>query len=412
MASAIKCSNCGANLSVGDDAANVVCTYCGATNALRPAPAPAPDPLELRPRPSPRRPSSPAVSDAAPVQGSLPLVVVAGGLFLLVGGVVLYATSAVGQRPGELMQWNGSDQPLLIDVDGDGQVEVVGLVRLLEDGEQAVAVAAFDVPSGGRLWLTQLEGGEYGSLVLAAAGGQLWLGDGGGQLRALSTNTGQITTTMPLGERVDRFCGDGNGGLEVRLADKTARTVDVRSGALGVPAPFRWDTPCGGGIWGSDPGQTPTTRVEDNPTIAELESMFAPDNAVVTADGSWVAGVRRPGTRVPTIVARGPDGVVRWKVELPTGDPLRAKEGAPEIIGVGAGKVCAQWDEPDGETPTHLACLDAATGKPLWDVTLVGDVGDVSAIVIDGAYVYVSRWTWLQIFTIDGAEVTTIGVVF
>jgi hypothetical protein len=58
----------------------------------------------------------------------------------------------------------------------------------------------------------------------------------------------------------------------------------------------------------------------------------------------------------------------------------------------------------EGETPQRIAAYDAGTGQRLWDAELQDDAGDPEAIVTDGERVYVSHWTWLEVFRADNGE--------
>lgn len=408
MSTALKCSNCGANLSAEDGATRVRCGYCGATNTLH-------APGETSPEQVPEAPHSrvvftPPTSPPSVIGCTLPLL---AGALLVAGGAaaVWWSAAGKGQLPWEHMQWTGNASPILMDLDGDGANEVVGIVRFLEDDFDTVVgtVAAFDPVSGHRRWAHRVEDAEANELVLAAAYGRLWLADGRGRLTTLDPTTGAVLSETKTGEKPDQFCGDGD-GLVLRLADRTAHAISP-TGTVGPGTPTDWQTPCPGGFWGSHPGQTPETtpveRVELPPDVTGLSTRAG----LTIPGGLLVAAERSPGTRVGTLLLLTGD-TVRWRVDIPAGDPLAAEEGGPDVAGYGQGRVFAQWTARDGgDTPDRLACFDAATGRRRWDTTLEGDTGDVGAVVADTHHVYVVRWTWLQVLDLEtGEPVRTIGI--
>ena len=392
MTTAIKCQNCGANLAVADDALRVTCSYCNAVNELGSQAAQPRAPTAVQPRPLPTSSSK-----------SPPLAVGCGLLVACAGGA--FALYAVIEQMS-YVQWAGTTGPLLVDTDGNGTTEVVGLIRFMEGTEDITvtgAVAAYDADSLDQIWATRFEGTESSSLILAAAGGRLWVADGLGHLRALDPKTGAITADISTGEPVERFCGDGSGGLEVWRKDRTRHRVDLQTGALSLVGDLDWQTPCLGGIWGSVPGQTPSTAWDDHTSDIAIPDVSV-SGRLVTPDGDLLAAERSRGTRTGLVIARDSAGNVRWTAVVPGGQPLLAEEGAPDAVGWGKGRAYASWSVKEGETPQRIAAFDAGTGQRLWDAELQDDAGDPEAIVTDGERVYVSHWTWLEVFRADNGE--------
>ena len=419
MPTPLKCSNCGAPLHVPDGQRRILCTYCGATSELPVDPPMAPRPTPPAPSPRPRvEPTTSPPEAAEDGGGGLAVAGASSAAALFVGAPVLLIVGAAFLVDAifDHMQWNGNKTPLLLDIDGDGGAEVVGLVRFLGGDDAIAAVAAFDEEDGGRLWVTRLD--TELDLHLAAVGNRLWLADGRGRLRVLDPATGVIVTEQALGEKAEGFCGDGQGGLVVRLAGRGARAIDVGTAAVTALPQRAWESPCPGGFWSSDPGGTPTTRLDD--AIDARDAFGLPDalasavdvEAVFTVEGgaSYLLARRQPGTAVPVVVARDGAGAASWSVDVPSGDLLAAETGAPSTLGVGPGRVYVPWALEDGDTPNRVSAFDAATGARLWDATLPDDAGDVEAIVSDGVRVYVSTWTWLRVLDVSSGELLyTVG---
>jgi len=388
-----------------DHARRVTCPYCGTTSdvSAHVAPPPAPAPAARTDE------DGPVVHRRSPHGLAIGLALVAP---FAIGGVVLCAgdlSGGVGQRPWESLFW-ASPSALLVDVDGDPALEVVGHVRFLSGEVWTAGVAAFDPVDEERLWYTEIEGLATNRLTLAVAGDRLWAADDAGSLRMLRLADGQVDVTTSLGETLDAFCATADGGLAARLADRTERRIDLATGALAAPTAVAPRAPCPGGFPGSEDGQTPDTRMlgphGDGGPTEDSERWAAAGlsarAALALADGRhFVAAARSSGTAVPTVVALASDGAERWRKAVPSVDALKADPGPPAAMAYRDGLLYVGWSLRDGESPHRLACLDARTGERRWDATLP-DEHAAESVVADEGVVYVQAFT--QLYALDAAD--------
>lgn len=440
-----KCPNCGANVQVEDDAVGVTCVYCGAVSTARSpvaAPLPAPTPhRDPRPRaPAPR--ASPASEEQTDpgnwrwglVASALPLgIPLVGGLFALVDAV---RTAGVGAHFWESIGWSGGDAPLVADVDGDGDKDVIGIIHDTSDGETVYALGAFDPEENARLWKLEDIGLEAASARLALFGTRLWLADNAGKLRTFDPATGALLNERSLGERGEAFCSDGADGLLVLLADRSLVRVDVQAATRTVVGKVDHSYVCRGGFPVNQAGGSAETRWRRQGRLdLDIEAATFRHGLEWDGHGVLLAAERAEGTRVPSVIAlreasptrrsstprpgdplrpgRDPTEMSRelvWRAEIPSGDPLQAKEGAPRILGAGGGRVFAPWELREGDDPSRLSAFDGATGARLWDAVLPGSYATVNAVVADEARVYVTAGTNLLVLDAATGEIqSTIG---
>jgi PQQ-like domain len=420
-----KCPNCGANVQVEDDAVRVTCSYCGAVSTARPpVAAPLPEPTPQR-DPSPRAPAprpSPASEERTDpgslrwglVASVLPLgIPLCGGLFALVDAV---RTAGVGEHFWESLRWSPGDAPIVADVDGDGDDDVIGILYETSNDGTVYALGALDPEEDARLWMLEDIVSEVGYTRLALFGKRLWLADQAGTLRAYDPANGALLQERSLGERADAFCSDGEEGLLVLLADRSLVRVDVQTATLTPVGRVDHSYRCRGGFPVSRAGGSVETRWLWHARLdLDIEGRRFHDGLEWDGHGVLLAAERAEGTRVPMVIAvreasptrrpstpRSDDPLlpepdpaekaweVAWQAEIPSGDPLQTGEGSPRTLGAGGGRVFAPWELREGENPSRLSAFDGATGTRLWDAVLPGSYRDVRAVVADEARVYVT----------------------
>ncbi|MCA9663770.1 MAG: PQQ-binding-like beta-propeller repeat protein, partial [Myxococcales bacterium] len=207
MLKQLRCPSCGAQLDPpAANAAEVTCAYCGVTAALERPDAP------RRGEPGPRQ-GMPVAQYKTPRWAYVFYVLPFAGVVFGIGAS-LYGV-ATGQPPGlgGILQWNANAPLELIDVNGDGDLDVVGRVNTFERSEQVVHFAAYDGKSGDELWRTASFGttSTEHSAKSRVIGDAVVAGDSRGQLHAFALADGQPRWKVSLGEQVDHLCPGDDG---------------------------------------------------------------------------------------------------------------------------------------------------------------------------------------------------------
>lgn len=331
----------------------------------------------------------------------------------LVGGVVaVLVAGREGIGPLTMFQWDGTRQPMVVDVDGDGRLEAVGWIRFVGSGDGQLQVAAFDPESGRRIWATETLTGmsQAWQTKAAVAESTLVVVTALGEARGYALATGVLAWSRPLGERARRICGAEPGHVLVETEDERAVTVALASGEV---TPLPGLGPCGP-IWSDQPGTAPGQEVADVSGSLELPGIRADSHILVPARGfDVVLGSRSPGSPVPMVAVFGAGSVTpRWSAPVPS-SPLAAETGAPEVAAIAGDRLVVAHQMADSSLAGHLVCFDLSTGGRLWDAEVPGHgstVSDPSAVVATDRHVLVSHWTWLEVHDLaTGAHVRTIG---
>jgi DNA-directed RNA polymerase subunit RPC12/RpoP len=441
MARIVKtsCPDCGARLQFDPEGTEAKCDYCGAVSRIE----------KQRPPKGQEAPHThgpvvyvPKANHAWIAFIILPIVLsmaIGGGvmtkIFGAVGGVAGGVAAGLpgsgggaGQGLLEHMQWQGNFQPMLADVNGDGAPDPIGWIRFLENSTSMDHLAAFDAATGTRLWMTPAicDGSQSYNAKAALAGDKLVVADPTGVLRAFSIYNGQLVWTGMLGERADRICGAGAGSVRVETTDKRALSVALASGQITPAGTVERETPCVG-VQAADRGESLYSRLvggtwndggEVNPEIAGMDvEVVVVDNAT----GAHVAlGGKSPGTRVPTAAMYDARGVTeskrkavpQWMTAIPAVNPLTVQESSPETGAISQGRVLAPYQLQGSDAGWRLACLELASGRSLWDVAIPNSgSGTMGKIVASDRQLFVSHWTWLDVFDLGtGQHRMTIGV--
>ncbi len=427
----MRCPNCGASLDVDDHATSVTCQYCGTSSRVQPRSR-----IFQVPRPLPPETGAPRPVARQQVNRSLvllPLVMTVG-----IGGLVAFTTMrAIKQVPipglGGIGGARGADTwstavPLVVDVDGDGHDDLVGLTRNVLDGDRA-QLAAFRGSDGRALW-TGARIGTYSDTIQAvvfAAGGLVVLATPSGELKAFDRATGAPRWTVPLGERVEQVCDDGEAGaLQLGTADERWHRVNVADGSRVERKPpvvldrhgrdkrlqpLAWvnaELPPGVCL----PLPTSATEVPGLATadfwsrLPPVEGLNVRRMARRGAGPVVVVGQKQPGTPVPTMAVV--DGkAVRWKAVIPEVDPLNARFDDKHLT-VGDDAAFAVYEGKDGPRLTGFALAD---GRRLWDRALTkrSSLVVTGVVMVDGKVV-VSAWGNLQAFdAATGAPAYMVG---
>ena len=438
MARIVKsaCPECGASIQFDAEGDQAKCDYCGAIARIERSKPP-------RQTDAPRQGGPVVYVPKAASRALIAIILVASLAPVLIGVIVavVQATGAissvtagpgsggsVGQGITEHMQWQGNRRVMLADLNGDGVLDPIGWVRFLDGSASNDHIAAFDAITGKRLWLTPplVDGSQSYNAKAAIAGDKLVVADPAGALRAFSLANGQLAWSAVLGERAERICGAGPGAVRVETTDKRALTAVLATGQLTPSGEADPKAACTGvqsadgeaGLYSSLAGGTWNDGGIVNPEIAGMDVEHVVVDAVT---GTRVAiGEKRPGTRVPTAALYDPAGVteekraatVRWLTAIPSANPLSVKEGAPDSAAISRGRLVVPIELQASDAGWRLACLDVGTGRSLWEVPIPGsDSGTMGPVVLSDRQVFLSHWTWLDIFDLGtGAHRMTIGV--
>ncbi|MFO8074239.1 MAG: PQQ-binding-like beta-propeller repeat protein [Polyangia bacterium] len=455
-----KCPECGARLEVDPNQSEARCEYCGTTSrvedkkkAARQAPPPP------QPAGAPAQPVIKVNSGASLTWLWIVLPVFIG--LSSMGGVLIPMlkgmgldglgdglSSGAGQLAGERMQWVGNRQAMLADLTGDGVADPIGWVRFLDDGTTN-HVAAFDAVSGRRLWQTPSVGdsSRASKCRAALAGDKLLVADSTGVLKAYSTGNGAQAWSVPLGERVERFCGAGGGWVRVEKKDEQQLLVDPSTGQTSPGGEVEDDGQCGG-LWTDVPGRGPRVVTGgdtfDNEIVQPIiEGMNVDSVAVDFGSSTYVAlGGKHPGTAVPMAAAYAPprpeddsgkgkkkgkrrrrrrppksswmnkpEVSPRWMTAIPAVDPMTVRPGAPDAATISVGRLVAPYQTAGRQSGWRLAALDVASGRNLWDVAIPSsDTGQVWAVTASDRQVFASIGIALHVFELaTGQHSITIG---
>jgi len=433
----IRCPNCNANLEVASTVTAATCSYCGAVSRIEPRKTAMFElPKDLAPTADERRQQLQQVQQLVPVRrASKALLVVPAVL------VVMFATGfAVLARRGFTgsgrMLWGGHI-PVLVDVDGDGVPDPIGIVRYVLANDRA-HFAAYSGKTGKQLWETESLGsyGQLGQLQLAAAGSMLLVATDAGTLTARDAKArGVIKWTLSLGEKIDTMCRGGAEEVIVETADHKWFTIDARGNKrdaepLLADRDYTSDDVLNkfvrgtgmcmrlGNAWRQPPNLIALQRWHD---VANIPNMDV-EMIVRDATGPTIAlGHKQPGTRVPmlarlapvkpfTPTARKPEPDLPgadWVTEIPATNPLTASFES-QYFAMTDSLALVLYEQAHDEY--RIAAFDLRTGKRVWDRVVGTSVAPV-CLLVTGDVVLLSTWRNLTAFALaDGAPRWDVGL--
>ncbi len=449
----IKCPNCGGSLEAPETAQKVVCSYCGTHSRIQHRTRILERKIQLPP-PPPQERHMPVAKQrhgtrwVFGLSSLLPLAIAAGssiyamkssGELAKIGEAISQARDAIqpASASAAVGRPAGSGSLLLHDVNGDAAPDIILQVRYVSDKDR-YRLAAYDGLSGERLWESKPFGNHSDALdgKTGLLGDFLVQSDSRGNMSAFSASTGGSLWKISMGEKLDEMCGIDDAHLALGLRDKNWKSLQLSDGALtaldGRPSGCRELSeykkrghPEEIFASSSRKLRVPKLKIDGFKARDSLELADAPGRHLLL-------GHKMPGTRVPMIALihdsqldqsddegsgssrRKPSRgkvklVLDWSSELPALDPLRVRQGAPELVAMNSLFVAAVY-EPD-EGPAHLVCFAREGGTRLWDKPVPGNRSPVlSAIDIASARVYISQWGRIDAFDAgDGQLVFTLG---
>jgi hypothetical protein len=440
---AIRCPECAATIPAEAGAQVATCAYCGTRSQIQ---------RRTRFFEMPVAPPPPQPGPSLPVALQRHTARWTAGLFLIplfVGGMIVF--SVVMQReamkgPASLRQpqWDGVHGAALVDVDGDGTVDIVGRAAVLQP-EHVAMLGAWHGTTGERLWLTASLGlrSEQFQAPLGVAGQTVLTSDGAGGILAFAAADGTPLWTIRLNEKVEQFCAGPEGSVLARTADDQLHPIALADGALqpagegGACLPVPTDAYRGDrDAWEVWTWHGPHRDLAPNDKIEGLKANTALHHR---ASGVSIAlGEKQPGTRVPMIASfRWPaeDGQlaelerrveeaaephtraearialikaqselrdrvpeVLWTAQVPGVDPLTVDEGAPEPehSALDADLVVVAY-EIRSPSKTRLAAFTVADGRRIWDVELPSE-RSITTVELSPTHALVSDWDGLYAF--------------
>lgn len=438
----IRCPNCNANLEIASTVAAATCTYCGQVSRVEarktamfevPKTLPPPSAQTLEERRRQLQELRQLVPVRAPRALWLVFVVPTLVIMGLVFGGIMLARHAAGSK----MMWAG-EVPAVIDVDGDGVGDIVGMVRYVVDGDRT-HVAAFSGKTGATLWESESLGNysKLGQMQLAALGSLVLVSSATGELVARDAKArGAVKWRLSMGEKIDVMCKHGD-GLVVATADGKWYAIDASGNKRETTALVRLDRDYTnddsmtvfaradeakvclpvGNAWSLPPSLFALQHWHDLANIAGMDV----DVAVRNATGpTIVLGHKTPGTAVPMIGRLAPAKpfvptdrksqpekedmpAAVWTAEIPSKDPLNARFEAAKFamtdhlaIVQYEGANSTQW----------LTAFEIETGKRVWERQLETGHGFVAVcLVVTGDVVTLTTWQQLTAFKLADGRV-------
>jgi len=416
----MKCPSCGAGLSPPPGHRSFPCVYCGTHVDVAPKPGPRRGPVQVHRVVSSGQTSGPSSDPGGAKIVKWILLAVFGSLFFVFAGVGYTVFSAVkgvtagvealgaasGTVPGfgadsavpglnaqESLLWDDvGGQPLPLKV-GD-KPAFLGRVRVTPSDELFFVAVASD---GQELFRS----GPYGTYsdgyrhtFAAIAGDRAALTDASAKLHLVDTSDGATLKTLDLSDRVKTICGAADGStFWVEQIDKREFLLDPKSGELREgerPDGCRSAEP----RWGLIPDESQRRKLR---RLSKKIDDFEAERFLEDGERTIVAGVRKPGTKVPAAVGLAEDGSIAWRVEVPSIDPLRAREGSNSHDDVGGGRYVTVYGE--GSDTWHVTAFDSETGDRLWDQSLrsVFAVDSIDGVIVTEDYVLIVRTSSLEV---------------
>ncbi len=404
----MKCPGCGAGLTPPKGVRSFTCEYCS-THVRVSEPAPKNPPIRLHQTTTTTRSNISGITAGRIVL----FVVLFVGLIFAGVGYTVYSTlsgipSMTGGIPGlpgfgaqatipglggsGFALWSHSGTPLRLQV--AGEPAFLGRIRVMPDDElYFVAVNA----QGKNLY----RAGPFGTYMdayrftyAAVAGDKLIISDAGAKLHLLDASTGKELKVLELSDRIKTICGLADGSqFWAQQVDERTYTIDPQSGEF-TQGPRPDDC-----LDSTEPWQL-IPSPQQRKKLRRLEKKikgFEPERYIEVDDHTIVAGERDPGTAIPQVVAVDAKGSVLWRVDVPSIDPLRAKEGATSHDSVGGGRYVTVYGE--GHDTWHLTAFDTKTGDRLWENTLrpIFAVDSIDGVLATGDFILVTRTSSIEV---------------
>ncbi|MCB9568233.1 MAG: hypothetical protein H6710_13650 [Myxococcales bacterium] len=436
MPVSLKCPNCGAGLTAPAGAARMTCEYCGNQINLQGPPSGQPPRPEARPQGQLLIPPQQASDAARRVVISLAVGMAVLGvvsslvIFLVTRSITSSVESAVGAaNPGvavpaipgfgensgipglaadQFPLWDSvGGQPIPAEI--GGKAAFLGRIRVMPSDELYFLLG--DAQSGAvlqRLGPYGTYNDGYRHTHAAIAGTRAAISDFQAKLHLVDLESGAEAKVLDLSDRAELVCAAADGStFWIRQVDKRELLVDPKGGELREGERPEGCVDATEEAWPlipSGPQRKALARVDKKIEGFESERILEEGELRVAA------GHKHPGTAIPQAVGLDRDDGLRWRVDVPTIDPMRARERSNEHDALAAGRYVTIYGE--GSKAWHVTAIDAATGDRLWDVPLrvIFAVDSIDGVVATDRHVFVTRTSSLEILdATSGALLATIG---
>lgn len=320
-------------------------------------------------------------------------------------------------RGGSRSDFWGGNHPMLADANGDGALDIIGLIRQIP-GDDSTRMVAFDGKTGKELWRGPVLGvfRDIQEGRLGTAGGVILFAQASGNLAGFDVRTGtQLWTGTALGEKAKRMCAGPDGTVFIDLADEQRVPIQLADGSKGAAEDGK--RPCEP-IWSLTANAQPDTRVsrwpfyDRTPHPDSLGENMRVEWTLQMGSGPVIAlGAKRKGTAVPELGAYAPLPEVDpdsrpstvtveplWLTEVPAKNPLDAKSGAPDHAAIGDGAVVVGYSTK-GDV-LKIAAFELESGVRRWEVSVPEPAHGsnvLAGLAVADGLVWVSTWTALHV---------------
>lgn len=308
-----------------------------------------------------------------------------------------------------------SDQPQLLDIDGDSRPEIIGLSKL--PGGPAW-IGAYDGATLAEIWRTELLGEDAsgGDSRRAVVGDFVLSSDALGKLQAYHAKTGQPAWAALIGERVREYCA-GEAFVRVLATDGKAHDLALDTGKRLAPAPTGECIP----VLGTRSTKGPRTALVGwsefdeygLPSLHGVEGISAHRALVVAGTKrAFLLGSKAQGTSYPMVAAvEGKE--VLWMDAVAGVDPMKSEGNVTTQLAALSGDKLAIPYEVRGSEGMRMALFDAVSGKRLWDQPIHQRSQVETGIVMTGDTIYYASWTAVYLLDVaTGARRGLLGTEF
>lgn len=319
------------------------------------------------------------------------------------------ATIVTGLYETLKLRWQGTSHIMVTDIDGDGDLDVVGPAQR---GRGDIFLVALDAKTGEKLWSSE-KLGDHGTAVqglfAASQGTALFFHETLGII-AYDGKTGETRWAIsPLPEKVRHVCVGEPGTVLLEMADQTFRTLALADGRTSsVPA-----ADCKHATTDNQPFPAEQDVVEPRHATA---GMVRAEYAVKVGDRWLVVGDKAKGTSVPMLVSSktlpdtfdvGNPSPVEWETQIAALEPLEA-DAEEDHVAVSDTAAFAAYEL--GDDTNRLTAIELSTGRRLWDVEIDRDA-PLSSVAYAEGRVFVALWSSLVVFDAKtGDEVDRVGL--
>lgn len=360
----VKCPECGATMRANGEV--VSCTYCGTESRVQRRTQFLQRPVQLPPV-GPSQPKLIAVQRRS--NTGLRIAIALGVAGATAAPMIWSATRALpaGASLGGIPvteTWE-TGHPLLVDLDGDGIEDAIGVVWL-SGGRDEMHLRAVSGATGKTLWESVSLGAYqqvYQSRLVLADGVVLFAEtDRRPHLGAYDAKTGASKWSIAPPEVVQDVCGDRDGQVRIVTKDEVEASIEL---ATGKSTPVTKKAPC---------APLPSTEHNTDPLFDTNNRHwgFAPpgmrSDQIVGDRSSWIlSGDKSPGSPVPMVAVIDDHEHVIWKAQLASTEPMSSRRLVKQIVAFDAKLVATVYGRTIDKQPSVLVGFDRATGARVFE---------------------------------------------